>query len=312
MLDDEQRLLVINVPKVTFYPEPLARTGCSYHPVGRSQEGMLGWTAVRGTRSEQDEWRAAADRFYAAVQEAENAYGAVVRGRGRHLPGAGRRKERAAERLRAAVAAAEEDYAPVRAEIERRLAIEAERARRDREERERRWAAEQAEEDARRQVAQARTARCHDLARRKVWGWAVVGHEARGGTEILVHRHDVPAGQPLPASSRRSERPLSARRLEEELHRLRDELGLTDVQWEQAAQERTAAECSTPDEPVPFEVWWATVTVRHWHSFRQVPPPPPPRSPIGPGRAHGHSGSDYGGIGGDFGGGGFSGGFGGY
>lgn len=47
MLDDEQRLLVINVPKVTFYPEPLGRTGCSYHSVGRSQEGMLGWTAVR-------------------------------------------------------------------------------------------------------------------------------------------------------------------------------------------------------------------------------------------------------------------------
>ncbi|MFE2941495.1 hypothetical protein ACFXKG_20890 [Streptomyces sp. NPDC059255] len=310
MVDDGQRLLVINVPKVTFYPEPLGRTGCSYHPVGRSYQGMLGWTAVRGTRAEQDEWRAAADRFSAAVRAAEGAYWAVARGRGRHLPGAGRRKERAAERFREAAAVAEEHYAPVRAEIGRRLAAEAEQARREREESERRRAAERAEEEARRRVVVARAARCHDLARRQVWGWAVVGDEERGGTEILAHRHDVPTGQPLAASSRQSAQPLSAGSLEQELYRLREELGLTDVRWQEAAMECVAAECSTPDDLVPFEVWWATVTVRQWRSPRQVPPPPPP--PAGPGRAYGFYGSDYGGIGGDHGGGGYGGGFGGY
>ncbi|MGW2259037.1 hypothetical protein ACWCXE_14530 [Streptomyces sp. NPDC001780] len=310
MVHDGQRLLVISVPKVTFYPEPLGRTGCSYHPVSRSGTGMLGWTAVRGTRAEKDEWQAAADQFSAAVQEAQDAYQAVVRGKGRHLPGARRRKERAAERFREAAAVAEERYAPVRAEIGRRLAAEAERARREREEHERRWAAERAEEEERRRVAQARAARCHDLARRKVWSWAVVGGGERGGTEILVHRLDVGTGQPMPASSRRSALPLSAGSLEQELHGLRDELGLTAVRWERAARELVVAECSTPDDPVPFEDWWATVTVRHWPSSRQVPPPPPP---AGPGRrAYGFSGSDYGGMGGDHGGGGYGGGFGGY
>ncbi|MEV8394314.1 MULTISPECIES: hypothetical protein [unclassified Streptomyces] len=316
MLDDGQRLLVIEVSKSRFFPGPLRGTGCSYYPVGRSQGGMLGWNAVRGTSAEQVEWRAAADGFYDAVREAGNAYGVVVWGRGRRLPGARRRKERAAERFHEAMAAAEEDYAPVRAEIERRLAAEAEQARRDREERERRWEAERAEEQARRQAAKAleaaRKARCYELARQRVWEWAVVEDEARGGTEIWVGRHDVRAGQPLPASSQRSGRPLTARSLERKLHGLRDELDLTDVRWEQAAMERVVAECSTPDDLVPFEVWWATVTARHWHSSRQVPPPPPPSPPhpsAGPGRAHGHSGSDYGGIGGDFGGGGYGGGF---
>ncbi|MEV7867768.1 hypothetical protein AB0P17_17045 [Streptomyces sp. NPDC088124] len=307
MVDDGQRLLVINVPKVTFYPEQLGRTGCSYHPVGRSHQGTLGWTAVRGTRAEQDEWRAAAEQFSATVREAEGAYRAVVRGRGRHLPGAGRRKERAAERFRKAAAVAEEHYAPVRAEIGRRLAAEAEQVGREREERERRWAAERAEEEARRQVAEARAGRCHDLARRQVWGWAVVGDEERGGTEILAHRHDVPTGQPLPASSRQSAQPLSAGSLERELYGIREELGLTDVRWEEAAMGRVEAECSIPDDPVPFDVWWATVTARHWRSPRQVPPPPPPSSPAGHGRAYGLHGSDYGGIGGDYGGGGFGG-----
>ncbi|MCL7380519.1 hypothetical protein [Streptomyces sp. 35G-GA-8] len=316
MLDDGQRLVVIGVSNSTFFPGPLRGTGCSYYHVGRSHGGMLGWNAVRGTSAEQAEWRAAADRFYGAVGEAENAYGEVVRGRARRLPGARRRKERAAGRFHEAMAAAEEDYAPVRAEIERRLAVEEEQARRDREERERRWEAERAEEKARRQAAKAlaaaRKARCYELARRRVWEWAVVEDEARGATEIRVGRHDVRAGQPLPASSRRSERPLTARSLERKLLGLRDELDLTDVRWEQAAMDRVVAECSTPDDPVPFEVWWATVTARHWHSSRQVPPPSPPPSPHppdGPGRAYGHSGSDYGGIGGDFGGGGYGGGF---
>ncbi|MFC9425678.1 hypothetical protein [Streptomyces sp. NPDC056987] len=309
MVDDGQRLLVINVPEVRFYPEPLGRTGCSYHPVGRSHQGMLGWTAVRGTRAEQDEWRAAADQFSAAVREADGAYRAVVRGRGRHLPGAARRKERAAERFREAAAGAEERYAPVRAEIERRLATEAEQARREREESERRWAGERAEAEARRRVAEARVVRCYDLARRQVWGWAVAGDEERGGTEILAYRHDVPTGQPLPASSRQSAQPLSACSLERELYRLREELGLTNVRWEEAAMERVEGECSTPDDPIPFEVWWATVTVRHWRSPQQVPPPPPPPAPR---RAYGSHGSDYGGIGGDHGGGGYIGGFGGY
>ncbi|MBX9420981.1 hypothetical protein [Streptomyces lateritius] len=69
------------------------------------------------------------------------------------------------ERFWDVMAAAEERYAPVRAEIRRRLALAKEEARREREELERRWAAREAQRRERERVCLARSGRCHALAR---------------------------------------------------------------------------------------------------------------------------------------------------
>ncbi|WP_217144901.1 hypothetical protein [Streptomyces sp. AC627_RSS907] len=309
MAGEQERQIVIEVGEMRCYPEPLGRTGYSFHPVGARQGGMLGWNAVRGTAAERDEWRAAGELFRRSVREAEDAYQAVTRrGVGRHLPGARRRKERAAERFRDVLAAAEERYAPVRAEIRRRLALAKEESRREQEERKRRWAAEEAERKERERVRLARAERCHALASRAIWGWLLIGGD---GTTALVHRHDVRPAQPLPTASRRSSDPLDAYALASELEELGQGEGLTSVQWEKAARKRVVSECSTPEDPVQFGQWWAEVTSHRWRSPGELPPPSP--GP-GHGHGHGHSGSDYGGIGGDFGsghGGGFSCGFGG-
>ncbi|WP_173868191.1 hypothetical protein SALCHL_000376 [Streptomyces albus subsp. chlorinus] len=136
------------------------------------------------------------------------------------------------------------------------------------------------------------------------------------GTTALVHRHDVHPAQPLPTASRRSADPLNAYALANELEELGKGEGparLTRVRWEKAARESVIRACSTPEDPVRFEQWWAEVTGRRRRPPEELPPPSSPSSR--PGHGHGHSGGDYGGIGGDFGsghsGGGFSCGFGG-
>ncbi|MFF8882918.1 hypothetical protein [Streptomyces flaveolus] len=311
MAGEKERQIVIEVGELTFYPEPLGRTGCSYHPVGAQQGGMLGWNAVRGTTAERDEWRTASEVFRRSVREAENTYHTVVRkGVGRHLPGARRRKERAAERFRDELAAAEERYAPVRAEIKRRLALAKEEASREQEELKRRWAAEEAKRREQERVRLARAARCHALASRALWGWVLVGED---GTTALVHRHDVRPTQPLPTASRRSLDALNAYELASALEKLGQEEGVTSVRWEKLARKRVVSECSTPQDAVQFGQWWAEVTSHRWRSPHELPPRS--SSSSGPGHGHSHSGSDYGGIGGDFGsghsGGGFSCGFGG-
>ncbi|MCK8681119.1 hypothetical protein [Streptomyces lichenis] len=296
MAGEGQRRVLIEVGRLTCYPEPLGRTGYSYHPVGHSRSGMLGWNAVWGTPAEEAEWRAVGERFSRAVHAAEDAYRSYTRRRTvRHLPGARRRRERAAELFRAALADAEEGYAPVREEIGRRLAAGAEEARREREEEARRWEAERAEREALRAAAHARHARYHALASRRVWGWAVDGD----GAAVLVYRGDLPAGPPPPEAAPRSAEPLTVYGLEEELLALGDE-GLTTLRWDLATRESVMAECSVPGDPVAFEEWWAAVTRRRWRSSAEVPPRPPgrPRSGTarGPG-SQGHSGSDYGGVG---------------
>ncbi|MFC8763732.1 hypothetical protein ACFUAG_23900 [Streptomyces sp. NPDC057193] len=214
------------------------------------------------------------------------------------------------ERFWDVMAAAEERYAPVRAEIRRRLAHAKEEARREREELERRWAAREAQRRERERVWLARSGRCHALASRAIWGWVLVGED---GTTALVHRHDVVPAQPLPTPSRRSSNPLSAYALARELEELGQGEGLVSVRWETAARERVVSECSTPADPVRFGQWWTEVAGGRWRSPGEVPPPS--SSSPGPADGRGHSGSDYGGAGGDFGGGhsggGFSGGFGG-
>ncbi|MFH8605170.1 hypothetical protein ACH4B8_36250 [Streptomyces flaveolus] len=266
---------------------------------------MLGWNAVRGTAAERNECRTAREMFRRSVKEAEDALHTVTRrGVGRHLPGARRRKERAAEHFRDVLAAAEERYAPVRADIKRRLALAKEEARREQEELKRRWAAKEAERRERERVRLARTARCHALASRALWGWVLVGED---GATALVHRLDVHPTQPLPTASRRSSGPLNAYALASELEELGQGEGVTSVRWEKAARKRVVSECSTPEDPVQFGQWWAEVTSHRWRSPHELPPPP--SSSSGPGHGHGHSGGDYGGIGGDFGSGHSAGGF---
>ncbi|MEU6485773.1 hypothetical protein [Streptomyces sp. NPDC046887] len=302
MAGEGQRRVLIEVGELTCYPEPLGRTGYSYHPVGHSRSGMLGWNAVWGTPAEEAEWRAAGERFSRAVHAAEDTYRSYTRRPTvRHLPGARRRRERAAERFRAALAEAEEGYAPVREEIGRRLVAGAEEARREREEQTRRWEAERAEQEALRAAAHARHARCHELASRRVWGWAVDGD----GAAVLVYRGDLPAGPPVPEATRRSAEPLTVYELEKALLGLGDE-GLTVLRWDRPTRESVVTECSAAGDSVAFEEWWAAVTRRRWRSSHEVPPRPPKRPRSGTARGpggHGHSGSDYGGVGGDFGGG---------
>ncbi|MHA4773091.1 hypothetical protein L1085_001155 [Streptomyces sp. MSC1_001] len=311
MAGEKEQRIVVGVGELTFYPEPLGQAGCSFHPVRDGRGGMLGWDAVWGTAAERDEWRMAGESFRRSVYEAERVYHAATRqGVGRYLPGALRRKERAAERFRDVMAGAEERYAPVRAEIRRRLALAKEEARREREELERRRAAEEAERKERKRVWLARLGRCHALASRAIWGWVLVGED---GTTALVHRHDVDPSKPLPPAVRRSSKPLSAYALASELEELGQGEGGVSVRWETAARERVVGECSTPGDRVRFGQWWTEVTSGRWRSPGEVPPPSP--SSPGPASGRGHSGSDYGGAGGDFGGGhsggGFSGGFGG-
>ncbi|MGW0395534.1 hypothetical protein ACWDYJ_32595 [Streptomyces sp. NPDC003042] len=307
MAGEKNRQIVIEVGESRFYPEPLGWTEYStFRVVGSRPGGMLDRNAVRGTAAERDEWRAAGELFHRSMREAEDVYHAVTRqGAGRYLPGARRRKERAAERFRDVLAAAEERYAPVRAEIRRRLALAREEVRQEREELKRRGAAEEAERKERERVRLARGKRCHALASQAMWGWVLVGED---GTTALVHRHDVDPAQPLPTASRRSSEPLNAYALASELEKLGQGEGLTSVRWEKAACERVVSECSTPEDPVQFGQWWTEATSGRWRSPGELPPPS--SSSSGPGHGRGHSGSDYGGIGGDFGG-GFSGGFGG-
>jgi hypothetical protein len=271
MTDEAARREVIDVTHVTIRPEPLDGEPCSSYSVGRHGRGALGWNAVLGTRDEREKWRAAGERFDRQVSEAHRAYRAVTHHRvGRHLPGARRRAERAKERFRVELAAAEEQYRPVREEIARRLAVHAEEERRAREERARRWEAERHAEEERKRLRRERQERHRAVGARAVWGWIV----DEGGTSVFVHRYDVPPAQPLPTGSRRSESARDARKLEKDLLRLGQE-GVPNVVWDQAAREAVVVECSTPEEPTPFEEWWADVTRRRWRSSKEVPPPGP-------------------------------------
>lgn len=305
MASENNRQIVIEVGESTFYPKLLGRTGCSmFQVVGSRPGGMLGWHCVRGTAAQRDEWQAAGELFNRSVREAEDVYHAAVRQRSRYLPGARRREERAAERFRDAFAAAEARYAPVRAEITRRLALTKQEVRRDQEELKRRGAEEEAERKEHERMKLARSARCHAMATRTVWGWLLVGQD---GTTALVHRHDVHPAQPLPTASRGSSHALNAYTLASELERLGQEEGLTSVRWEKAAREKVVSECSTPQDPVQFGQWWTAVTTGRWRSPDELPQPsspsdrPQPSSPpSGPAQGRGYSGGDYGGSGGGF------------
>ncbi|MFI2430532.1 hypothetical protein [Streptomyces sp. NPDC018693] len=292
---------------MTSYIQLLWGHSYSYYPVGRVGAGNLGTDAVRATDAEREEWRTAAERLRERVAEAERACRAVTHhGLHRYLPGARRRMIRAKERFRAELAAAEGEYLPVRQEIERRLAAHKEEERLARETRRFRWEAEQLE---RRRNFRERQARYRAMAKRAVWGWGV----GAAGTTVYIHRHDVPLATPQPLGPRRSEAPLTARDLETDLVRLGQE-GIPHAEWDEAAQQAVATECSAPDNPASFEEWWLNVTDLTWRSPKRIPPPRPPQPPgrgSGSQYRHGPSGSDYGGIGGDFGG-GYGGSFGGF
>ncbi|MEV1046251.1 hypothetical protein [Streptomyces sp. NPDC049916] len=185
------------------------------------------------------------------------------------------------ERLRAALAQAEEDYAPVRGEINRRLTAEAE----EREEQDRRREAEQAERRARQALWRDR---CHELASRRVWCWVVEG----GGTSVLIHRCDLPTAAQARGTVHQPVKPLTFYRLEKKLLKLGDEGGTT-VRWDQACRDSVVAECSVPGGAESFEEWWAVVTSDGWLR----PDTMPRRPPSGPVRGrggHGSTATDYG------------------
>lgn len=302
---EAQRRTVIDVNRSVYFPEPVGGTGWSYYRVGPTGRGRLGWNAVRGTKGEREQWRQAGNLFYRSVHEAEQEYETVTRyGMGRYLPGAKRRKERAAELFRAELAAAEERYAPVREEIGSRLAVAKEEERREEEERQRRQAAERAEWSARQQLIDRRRARCAELASKKIWGWVV----GVGDTTIWVFRHDVTPTEPSPPPMRWSSKPLSAYQLERALFVLKEDEGLTAVRWDRAARERVTSECSTEDDPLQFEQWWTEVTEEIWPTPQEIPPWSPSSSRSN--SWHGNPSTYYGGTGDGSGGGGHFGGHG--
>jgi hypothetical protein len=270
---------------------------------------MLGQNAIHGTAAERDEWRTASEMFRRSVHDAEDGYHTATReGLGRHLPGARRRKERAAQRFRHVLAEVEERHAPVSAAVSpsqkkrpagsRRNSSVAGRLRKPKE--------------GNASGCGSRAARSHALASRAIWGGVLVGED---GTTALVHRRDARLTQPLPTASRRSSDPLNAYALASELEKRGQGEGVDSVRWEKLARKRVANECSTPtpEDPVQFGQWWAEVTSHRWRSPSDLSPPS--SSASGPNHGHSHLGSDYGGIGGDFGSGhsrgGFSCGFGG-
>ncbi|MBF9070521.1 hypothetical protein [Streptacidiphilus fuscans] len=244
---------------------------------GRRAGSETGAPQVNGLipvdRVEWDAWRAAAERYLAALQEASAALAAAERRAGRAasrlLPGARRRATLAAEaacslavtdyaaRLRAATTA----YWPIHCEIVRRLESQAAA---------RRWL------DIRSRFA--------DDGAEPVWGWSLRELEPAGSAglvELTVFRWDSRPETPASAADFVSPDRFGARDLDRELLRLRAAWTVRRIVWDEAARRRVEQDT----DGIPFALWWRAVTARVDADEKVVPPrsaqpftaPPAPR-----------------------------------
>ncbi|MFI5533395.1 hypothetical protein ACIA8O_33135 [Kitasatospora sp. NPDC051853] len=167
-------------------------------------------------------------------------------------PGARGRPGRLLGRGPAGATGAEEAYRPVREEIAARLAEHHDRRERA--------------------LRAARAERFRAVAERPLWGLLAPA----GIGPVRVYRSDAePPPEADPAAA-----PLTARELEHALLELRT--GRTQViDWYGPACAVTEADCSTADDRVSFEAWWAAVTLFPWQRHRWLPSLP--GSPPGPG-----------------------------
>ncbi|MER7722275.1 hypothetical protein ABTX99_36110 [Streptomyces flaveolus] len=195
---------------------------------------------------------------------------------------------------------AERAYRPVREEIERRIEehLTAERA------------AERADARARQEAYQRRREAFLEVARQRVWSYAVVTVKQRPA--VLAYRLDVTPAHPLPKPSRPRVRPLNAAKLEAALLKALRDGELSGVRWDPQARAAVEQECRERGEQTIFEHWWQDVS-KHW--WEEVPGKywnaPDSRPPGHDSSRHSRHAGDgrYGGSFGDGCSGGFGGGF---